>query len=469
MIDKGLNLLIEIFPDYIKKNLQNYHNKENLVEIIIDLGRRPEIRLINKSQYLSNKLVSWQDLHHIIKRIGNFSDDNRAGIPGTLHRISCFRNRSGNIIGLTCRVGRSITGTVSVIRDLIESKKSILILGRPGVGKTTLIREMSRVLADELEKRVIIVDTSNEIAGDNDIPHMGIGRARRLPVNKSTDQHNIMIQAVENHMPEIIIIDEIGTELEALAARTIAERGVQLIGTAHGSYLKNLIKNPILSELIGGVQYVILSDDEARRRGTQKSILERKSLSTFQIAIELHDNNNWIIHEKVEHSIDILLYGKQLDKQIRIPNNEGLISIKYEREKQFPTIASNSLDLSETNSFEKKKLNFLRNESILFEQSHSEKFKKLKKKTNLKIYLISISDIKIKKICNNLGLNINFTNEVNEVNFILTKNYESLEKKLKRLSIKKKIPIFILKNNSTKQLAKILMYLVELSAPKGHL
>ena len=264
-IDEDLEKLLDNLPFFIQENLNNHANKDKLIEIVMDLGRRPEARFTNGSEYVSQKIVSWQDIDYITKRISHFSNENRAGIERTLHRISCIRNRQSLINGLTCRVGRAIFGTISIIRDLLESGQSILILGKPGVGKTTIIREIARVLSDEMEKRVIIVDTSNEIAGDSDIPHSGIGRARRMQVAKTEFQHQIMIEAVENHMPEIIIIDEIGTELEALAARTIAEKGVQLVGTTHGNCLENLIKNPSLADLIGGIQYVTLSDDEARR------------------------------------------------------------------------------------------------------------------------------------------------------------------------------------------------------------
>ena len=317
IVDDDLDKLLDNLPFFIQENLNNNSNKDKLIEIVMDLGRRPEARFTTGPEYLSQKLISWQDIDYTTKRISKFSDDNRAGIERTLHRISCIRNRQSLINGLTCRVGRAIFGTISIIRDLLESEQSILILGKPGVGKTTIIREIARVLSDEMGKRVIIVDTSNEIAGDSDVPHSGIGRARRMQVSKTEFQHQIMIEAVENHMPEVIIIDEIGTELEALAACTIAEKGVQLVGTTHGNCLKNLIKNPPLSNLIGGIQYVTLSDDEAKQRGTQKSILERKSYPAFQIAIEINDQNSWTIHEDIKESIDLLLREDYSITQIR--------------------------------------------------------------------------------------------------------------------------------------------------------
>jgi len=316
-VNDDLEKLIENLPFFLQEYLNNHASKDQLIEIVLDLGRRPEARFISGPEYLSQKIVSWQDIDYITKRISKFSNENRAGIERTLHRISCIRNRQFLINGLTCRVGRAVFGTISVVRDLLESEKSILILGKPGIGKTTIIREIARVLADEMEKRVIIIDTSNEIAGDSDIPHSGIGRARRMQVAKAELQHQVMIEAVENNMPQVIIIDEIGTEFEVLAARTIAEKGVQLVGTTHGNCLENLIKNPPLADLIGGIQYVTLSDDEAKRRGTQKSILERKAYPAFEIIIEINHSNSWTIHEDVKTSIDLLLRGNFIMRQVR--------------------------------------------------------------------------------------------------------------------------------------------------------
>lgn len=282
-ITDDLNRLLDIVPDDIRRPIEQHPQRDNLIEIVMDLGRHPEARFPSSAEPLSQIPISKADLNYCIERVGHFGGDNRAGIEQTLHRISALRNRSGEIIGLTLRVGRAVFGTIGIIRDLVETGRSILMLGRPGVGKTTALREIARVLADDLQKRVVIIDTSNEIAGDGDIPHPAIGRARRMQVSRPELQHQVMIEAVENHMPEVIVIDEIGTELEALAARTIAERGVQLVGTAHGNRLENLMKNPTLADLIGGIQAVTLGDDEARRRGSQKTVLERKAPPTLKL------------------------------------------------------------------------------------------------------------------------------------------------------------------------------------------
>ena len=330
LITDDLNKLLHILPASIQLQLQQHPQRDMLIEVVLDLGRRPEARFPGQAEYLSEIPITQDDLNECIKSVGDFGGDNRAGIERTLHRISAIRNRRGEVIGLTCRVGRAVFGTISMIRDLVESGKSILMLGRPGVGKTTALREIARVLADELEKRVVIIDTSNEIAGDGDVPHPAIGRARRMQVARPELQHQVMIEAVENHMPEVIVIDEIGTELEALAARTIAERGVQLVGTAHGNRLENLIKNPTLSDLVGGIQSVTLGDEEARRRGSQKSVLERKAPPTFDIAVEMMERQRWVVHEQVAETVDSLLRGRQPNPQVRAVSETGNVIVTHE-------------------------------------------------------------------------------------------------------------------------------------------
>jgi stage III sporulation protein SpoIIIAA len=437
--DEDLDKLLENLPLFIQEHINDHPNKEKLIEIVMDLGRRPEARFSTGPEYLSQKIISWQDLDYTTKRISKFSNENRAGIERTLHRISCIRNRQFLINGLTCRIGRAIFGTISSVRDLLESEQSILLLGKPGVGKTTIIREIARVLSDEMEKRVIIVDTSNEIAGDSDVPHSGIGRARRMQVAKTELQHQIMIEAVENHMPQVIIIDEIGTELEALAARTIAEKGVQLVGTTHGNCLENLIKNPSLSDLIGGIQYVTLSDDEAKRRGTQKSILERKAYPAFQIVIEINEPNSWTIHENVKDSIDLLLKGNFTVAQVRHFFSNSKTKIKY---KNFQT---NSLSLIKQLGSVKNPIFERKNNWIALNKSQSLQYRSLKSK-QLVVYLYSLSSSLIQEVMKKLPFE-----------FILTKN-------LQDASIILGSRTHLSKNNKLRQLAKqnnILLYSIE--------
>jgi len=321
-----LEALFDTLPEEIVAPVRAlpHERREALIEIVMDLGRRPEARFVVGEMELLEREVVESDIQYVIERVGSFGDDNRAGIERTLHRISAIRNRSGKIVGLTCRFGRAVFGTIEIARDIVESGRSILIMGRPGIGKTTMLREAARVLADELDKRVVVVDTSNEIAGDGDIPHPGIGRARRMQVRTPALQHEVMIEAVENHMPEVIVIDEIGTEREAQAARTIAERGVQLIGTAHGNNLDNLMVNPTLSDLIGGIQTVTLGDEEARRRRTQKSVLERKAPPTFDVVMEIQDRDRVIVHQDVADTIDALLRGDPIAPELRWRDESGI-------------------------------------------------------------------------------------------------------------------------------------------------
>ena len=398
-------------------------------------------------------MVSWQDIDYITKRVGKFSNENRAGIERTLHRISCIRNRQFLINGLTCRVGRTIFGTVSVIRDLLESEKSILILGRPGIGKTTIIREIARVFADEMEKRVIIIDTSNEIAGDSDIPHAGIGRARRMQVAKPELQHQVMIEAVENHMPQVIIVDEVSTELEVLSARTIAEKGVQLVVTTHGNCLENLIKNPLLVDLVGGIQYVTLSDEEAKRRGTQKSILERKSYPAFEIIIEVNHQNSWTVYENVKDSIDLLLRRVSTIGQIREFSVTEKIKIKSKR-------------------FQNHQQSFLKNinglnTSVLNSNKHWTLINKLKDKKHFKlstnrliIYPYSLSTNLLKEVLLKMDLKFTLTNDIRKANLIIgLKKHLRQNFKLINLAKQKEIPIYTLNQISFYQLSKLIKFL----------
>jgi stage III sporulation protein SpoIIIAA len=470
LLADDLTQLLDVLPTFISGPLEKHPRREQLVEIVLDIGRRPEARFAKGTDYLSYRTIVWQDLDYILKRLGKFSGDNRAGIEKTLHRISSIRNRKGNVIGLTCRVGRAIFGTVSIVRDLLEQKKSILLLGRPGVGKTTAIREIARVLSDGMKKRVIIIDTSNEIAGDGDLPHPSIGKARRMQVSNHQNQHEVMIEAVENHMPEIIIIDEIGTELEAAAARTIAERGVQLVGTAHGNALENLIKNPTITDLIGGIQYVTLGDEEAKRRGSSKSILERKAPPTFEVAIEIHDPQTWVIHENIEQSVDLLLQGQSLPVQRRslIQNYNNLIDCKIMYNQKEVDI-NNDASLKRFAPEKKQKNNYLLNR---LPESDKLKTKRVVKtngnlKTELKekftfLYIYGINTQDVKSLIKTLGIPVIITKEIQYADAILAlANLVKNNRKLKQISHSKKITIHTIQSNNLLQIAKVLRLLAK--------
>nr|YP_009509307.1 hypothetical protein [Gracilaria vermiculophylla]AXI96957.1 hypothetical protein [Gracilaria vermiculophylla]QXU75162.1 hypothetical protein [Gracilaria vermiculophylla]WDZ67890.1 hypothetical protein [Gracilaria vermiculophylla] len=478
LIADDLGQLLEILPDFIRYPLQIHSQRKVLIEVVMDLGRKPEARFPKGPEYLSSKIITWQDLDYSIKRTGNFSGDNRAGIERTLHRISSIKNRQGNIVGLTCRVGRAVLGTISIIRDLLDTNPSILLLGKPGVGKTTAIREIARVLADEMEKRVVIIDTSNEIAGDGDIPHPAIGRARRMQVSRPELQHQVMIEAVENHMPEVIIIDEIGTELEALAARTIAERGVQLVGTAHGNYLDSLIKNPVLSDLIGGIQYVTLGDDEAKRRGSQKSILERKASPAFQVAIEIHDRNSWIVHESVGQAVDQLLQGVNLWVQRRKLMSNGSISIECEEYLPTTFVSNTGRYHSKMNiknlrssSFTTNLVNIKLSPDYPQEQN-SEKLQKASYKSSfcrssiedvcsIRVYLYYINNAQVQMIINSLYLPIIITRDIVKADVILSlrSNFKH-NTKLKQVAKTRQISIYTICSSTSTSIKRALVKMV---------
>ena len=425
VITDDMDALLDILPPHIRQPLCQQQDISELLEVVLDLGRSPEARFPQREVVLDPKEVSEQDIDYVASRIGSFGDDNRAGIERTLHRISAIRNRQGRIVGLTCRVGRAVFGTIKVIEDLVESGKSVLLLGRPGVGKTTMLREVARVLADDLNKRVIIVDTSNEIAGDGDIPHPAIGHARRMQVTTPTMQHAVMIEAVENHMPEVIVIDEIGTELEAQAARTIAERGVQLVGTAHGNTLENLMMNPTLADLIGGIQTVTLGDEEAKRRGTQKSILERMSPPTFAIVVEIQDWDKVAIHPDVGEAVDAILRGRSVATETRWLDETGEVKI----EKALPVTTQKT--------------------------ARGKPFVKGEKPPRL--YLFGVNRGRLEQAAKEMQLSLDIVNNLNDASlFITTKNYYRRKPQKVKDAEAANVPIYVLRSNTPPQIRQLL-------------
>ncbi|TET26663.1 MAG: AAA family ATPase [Dehalococcoidia bacterium] len=421
-----LDALLDILPPHIRQPLRQQKDISELLEVVLDLGRPPEARFPQREVVLNPKEVSEEDIEYVVARIGSFGDDNRAGIERTLHRISAIRNRKEHIVGLTCRVGRAILGTIKIIEDLVQSGKSVLLLGRPGVGKTTMLREVARVLADDLKKRVIIVDTSNEIAGDGDIPHPAIGHARRMQVTTPARQHAVMIEAVENHMPEVIVIDEIGTELEAQAARTIAERGVQLVGTAHGNTLENLMVNPTLSDLIGGIQTVTLGDEEAKRRGTQKSILERMSPPTFDIVVEIQDWDKVAIRPDVGEAVDATLRGQPPATEVRWLDDKG--EVKIEREAPVTTAGKTGRGKPP-----------------------------VKEDKPPKLYLFGVNRGRLEQLAKERRLNLELVNRLdNATLFVTSKSYYRRKPQIIRDAEALSLPIYVLKSNTPPQIRQLL-------------
>jgi stage III sporulation protein SpoIIIAA len=442
-----LSSFMAILPPEISHALEKDTN--GLYEVVLDLGRRPEARYLDKrTVYLSDQVLSDEDLQNAIGRVGQFSGDNRAGIERTLHRISAIRNRSGKIIGLTCRVGRAISGTINIIRDLVETGKSILFLGPPGVGKTTKLREMARVLADEEMKRVIIIDSSNEIAGDGDVPHPAIGRARRMQVSHPSEQHNVMIEAVENHTPEVIVIDEIGTEQESSAARTIAERGVQLIGTAHGNALDNLLKNPTLVDLIGGIQTVTLGDDEARRRGTQKTVLERAAQPTFDICVEILDRQTLAVHRNVGEAVDQLLRGWKIHPEIRRRDDEtGKFSVVHTVEPV--PVAAGERNVETSPPYDTADWG-------------------TPQETHLKVYPYAVSKGLLERVVKTLQMPIEVVKSIDEADAILAlRSYARAGAKIFSLAEARSIPVYVVKSNNLPQLQKALREALHLDTELG--
>ena len=494
-IADDLNQLLEMLPEEIRQPIDAHPQRNELIEIVMDLGRLPEARFPHTADYLCERPVTIDDLNYCIQRVGSFSGDNRAGIEQTLHRISAIRNRQGSIIGLTCRVGRAVYGTISMIRDLVESGQSILMLGRPGVGKTTALREIARVLADDFNKRVVIVDTSNEIAGDGDIPHPAIGRARRMQVARPELQHQVMIEAVENHMPEVIVIDEIGTELEALAARTIAERGVQLIGTAHGNQLANLVKNPTLSDLIGGIQSVTLSDEEARRRGAQKTVLERESPPTFDIAVEMIERQRWVVHENVADTVDSMLRGRQPSPQVRTIGETGKVKITHELPsastlsnapapaestgglrasgRMQPLPRSSAAETVSDQQYFEQMLDASLSRSGMVRGTPVERADRglipaeaIGEDVPLRVYPYAVSRHQLDRAVEVLDLPITLTKDLDSADAVLAlRSHVKNHSKLRRIAKARQVPIYTVKSSTVAQIARALRRLLNIDDP----
>ncbi len=463
-VTDDLDQLLAILPPPLGCSLTDHPQREELLEIVLDLGRLPEARFMQSTQYLAETPVTREMLQYAVARVGEFSGDNRAGIERTLHRISALRNRQGAIIGLTCRVGRAVFGTIGMIRDLVESGQSILLLGRPGVGKTTALREIARVLADDLHKRVVIIDTSNEIAGDGDIPHPAIGRARRMQVARPELQHQVMIEAVENHMPQVIVIDEIGTELEALAARTIAERGVQLIGTAHGNQIENLIKNPTLADLVGGIQSVTLGDEEARRRGTQKSVLERKAPPTFQIAVEMLERDRWIVHLDVAESVDLLLRGRTPSPELRTVATNGTVVVtrpEPDPAPQPPARRSSWRDSGQMQPLTEPSRDRANFAQLLEATLDAPTIGPNGEELPLHVFPYAVSRHHLEQAIQTLQLPVVITRDIDQADVILTlRSHLKGESKLRHLAHIHHLPIHTIKANSMAQIVRGLRHLL---------
>jgi stage III sporulation protein SpoIIIAA len=443
-----LSQLLDIFPLPIRQGLVRLQNLEALVEVVLDLGRPPEARFPDDFVFLGETPVTYEDLAHVSSRLSAFGSDNRAGIEQTLHRISAIRNRAGKVVGLTCRVGRAVYGTIDIILDVVRGGKSICLLGPPGVGKTTILRECARVLSED-RKRVVIVDTSNEIGGDGDVPHPGVGHARRMQVSDASQQHAVMVEAVENHMPQVVVIDEIGTEAEAMAARTIAERGVQLIGTAHGKTLENLLRNPTLSDLVGGISTVTLSDEEARRRGTRKTVLERKAPPTFDVLIEINDRNRLSIYQNVSDTVDALLRGYQPQPEVRQRMPGGSVAVVQEAVPALaPAKRAPGLHAQPKSAPESEFAAALREA----EPSDGDDAQ-----AHVLLFPYGVSRNKIERAIANLNVNASIARKWDDADVVLTlKALERKESEKLKSIASENVPIYSIKTNTTAQVMNAL-------------
>jgi stage III sporulation protein SpoIIIAA len=462
-ITDDLDALLDVLPLDIRHAVERANDTENLLEIILDLGRVPTARFVDHEINLRETEVSHAEIDYVDERTGEFDADNRAGIERTLHRISAIRNRRTAVVGLTLRVGRAVYGTVDIIQDIVESGKSVLILGRPGVGKTTLLREAARIIAES--KRVVIVDTSNEIGGDGDVPHPAVGKARRMQVREPMLQHEVMIEAVENHNPEVIVIDEIGREAEAAAARTIAERGVQLIGTAHGQTLDNLLLNPTLSDLVGGIEAVTLSDEEARRRGTQKTVLERRAPPTFDVLIEIQTRDRFAVHLDIMVSVDALLRGFPLAPEIRTRDESGKIQIE-----KTAAVSTSRMDARETKTPRRGRQPAVTEEptpiSTRLEQSNATRAETSRGALQtLKVYPHGVARNRLQQAAKRLGVPVVIVKEVDDANALVTlKTYYRDRQQTIVEAEHRGMPIYVLRANTVSQMEQFLSDLFNLSA-----
>ncbi len=456
---EDLRRLLVILPEEVRKKIESIGNEAELLEVVMDLGRKPVARYVSGEKTLLETEVTQAEIDMVVGSIGDFDDDNRAGIARTLHRIAAIRNRRGQIVGLTCRVGRAVYGTLDIISDFIEDGESILLLGRPGVGKTTMLREMARVLSEK--KRVIIVDTSNEIGGDGDIPHPAVGRARRMQVPRPAFQHEVMIEAVENHNPEVIIIDEIGREQEASAARTINERGVQLIGTAHGNTIDNLTLNPTLSDLVGGIESVTLSDEEARRRGTQKTVLERRAPPTFDVLIEIQDRHHLAIHRNVAAAVDSLLRGNSLGVELRLRDEKGEIVIEQEEAYVVPSLefARRRGGREHRDNFKAGNTKTTRKNSpgqVDGGQPSLEQTPAINGKT-IRVFAYGVARNRLRQAARQLNTKVDIVEQLMEADVLVTlKSYFRRQRKLIMEAQNSRIPVYVLRANTVNQMESFL-------------